>query len=75
MIANMQDIDKLRSAVQDVHVPLEVFEWVYCPFVFYWNYNRLNSVFYKKCWSDKKLLSFEYIIKNLFLLFNFYLIW
>ena len=45
MIANMQDIDKLRSAVQDVHVPLEVFEWVYCPFVFYWNYNRLNSVF------------------------------
>jgi len=28
MITSMQDIDKLRSAVQDVHVPLEVFEYI-----------------------------------------------
>ncbi|KAL7643725.1 UNVERIFIED_CONTAM: hypothetical protein RMT77_005731 [Armadillidium vulgare] len=28
MITNMQDIDKLRTAVQDVHVPLEVFEYI-----------------------------------------------
>jgi len=28
MISNMQEIDKLRSPVQEVHVPLEVFEYI-----------------------------------------------
>ncbi|KAK8402784.1 hypothetical protein O3P69_000837 [Scylla paramamosain] len=28
LITNMQDIDKLRNAVQEVHVPLEVFEYI-----------------------------------------------
>jgi len=28
MITNMQQIDKLRTPVQDVHVPLEVFDYI-----------------------------------------------